>query len=320
MNCTFPAGAIALGLVMTGSRAQGVSPADPSVFGEFVGSTPCGEVIRQLLRIPSNAESDLIRWKLTLYQDEKTRAPSRYGLRCEYGLTSPGKPGLAGDATTLERQGTWRTRKGTKSNAEAIVHELTGAVSLFEVDANVLQVLNPDGSLMIGNGGWSYTLNRADHAEKPVDEALAVSQPEMSYQISPVATGPTVFGVFEGRTPCQGIARELRIPVSAASTKTKWRVTLHQNSETHAPTTFKMEGSLFRRGAREGTWSIRRGTEADANAVTYRLAPTEAQPAVFLLKGDENVLFFLSQNQRPLVGHDEFSYTLNRRIATPAGK
>ena len=92
----------------------------------------------------------------------------------------------------------------------------------------------------------------------------------------------------------------------------KWRVTLCQNPQTAAPTTYKIEGSLHRANAREGTWSIIRGAKTDPNAIVYRLSPDQAEPALFLLKADDNVLFFLNQNLEPMVGHAEFSYTLNR--------
>jgi hypothetical protein len=184
------------------------------VFGIFVGTTPGSQSIRQLLQISSDPEPEVIRWKLTLYQEEKTLAPAGYQLRCDYGLTAPGEPGLA---------------KGIK--------------------------LNPDRSLMIGNGGWSYSLNRAERAEELVDPALSRSEPDMSYRISALATGPAVAGVFEGRSPCRGIARQLRIPSHPACLKAKWRVTLYQNPETLTPTTYRIEGTFFRRGAVEGTWA-----------------------------------------------------------------
>jgi len=294
------------------------SAGDPSVFGVFAGSSPGGGTIRQLLRIPSNAEADLIQWKLTLFQDAKTQAPSGYELRYAYSSTDPGKPRLAEGGEILQRQGAWTVGKGIKSNPDAVVYELDGSVSFFRADANILHLLNPDRSLMIGTGGWSYTLNRTDHSEKPVDPALALSQPDMSYQISPLATGPAVFGVFEGRSPCQGIARELRILVDPACTKAKWRVTLYRNPETLAPTLYKVEGSLYRSGAREGTWTLIHGTQLDPSAIVYRLAPTGSEPALFLLRGDDNVLFLLNQNRNPLVGHGDFSYTLNRRSANGA--
>jgi hypothetical protein len=307
---------LAVGFGMAILNAPRSWASEPSVFGVFCGSSPCGEPIRQALRIPTNGAPELIEWKLTLYQDATAHTPSRYELHCDYGLTVPNKPGLAKDVKTLERQGTWTLSKGTKSNPDAVVYEFNGAISLLQVDSNILHVLNPDRTLMIGNGGWSYTLNRTDHAEKRPEQALMQSQPDMSYQISPLATGPTVFGVFEGRSPCQGIARELKKSVHAGSAKVKWRVTLYQNPETLAPTTYKVESSLHRRNPREGDWSIVRGTQKDPNAIVYRLAPTKDEAALFLLKGDDNVLFFLDQSRNPLVGHCEFSYTLNRRTTS----
>jgi hypothetical protein len=216
----------------------------------------------------------------------------------------------------LERKGRWTIVKGAKFNADAVVYELKGAVSLFKVDQNLLHVLNRDRSLMIGTGGWSYTLNRNDVLEKPASLPPSTVPVVPERTISAVATGPSVFGVFEGRSPGQGIARELKI--IADSPKAKWRVTLYQNPETRAPTTYKVESTLHRKGPREGNWTIVRGTDADSKAVVYRLEPTETEAALFFLKGDDNVLFFLNQDGKPLVGNADFSYTLNRRKTPPS--
>ena len=166
---------------------------------EFVGSSPSGEAIRPLLQIPADAESDLIEWKLTLH-------PATYELHCKYGQVVQGRPGLGKQIKTLERKGSWTITKGTKSHPKAVVFELDGAVSLFQVDSNILHILNPDRSLMVGNGGWSYTLNRREASDKPGERSF---ETDMSYPISSLATGPTVFGVFEGRSPCHSIAHEL---------------------------------------------------------------------------------------------------------------
>ena len=121
---------LALGSGMTGLNAQTSSAADPSVFGVFAGSSPCGDAIRQLLGISSDVPADLVQWKLTLYQDPKTLAPARYELRYDYGSTAAGKPGLATGVKTFQQQGTWALGKGIKSNPDAVVYELNGAVSL----------------------------------------------------------------------------------------------------------------------------------------------------------------------------------------------
>ena len=152
-------------------------------------------------------------------------------------------------------------------------------------------------------------LTCADLAEEPGDKAQTTG---MSYTISPRATGPTVCGLFEGRSPCRRISRALNLPEEPGCIKVKWRVTLYQNPETSTPTTYKIEGSLHRQNPREGNWTILRGTKTDPNAILYRLEPTQTEAPLFLLKGDDNVLFFLDANHKPLIGDAEFSYTLNR--------
>jgi hypothetical protein len=121
--------------------------------------------------------------------------------------------------------------------------------------------------------------------------------------------------VFEGRSPCHGIARELKIPTHAGCIKAKWRVTLYQNEKTSGPTTYKIEGTLQRQNVREGAWNIVRGTKRDPNTTVYQLNASGNEAPLFLLKGDDNVLFFLDQKREPMVGHAEFSYTLNRVIS-----
>src|SRR5262245_47821394 len=125
---------------------------EAAVFGVFAGSTPCDDSIRQLLQIPAGVAADLIQWQLTLRNEPKTLAAACYELHCKYGQGATAK--------TVERQGRWRITKGAKSNPGATVYELDGGPSLLRVDDSVLHVLNRDGSLMVGGGGWSYTLYR----------------------------------------------------------------------------------------------------------------------------------------------------------------
>ena len=287
----------------------------PSVTREFCGSTPCDSSIRELLGISTNGLKEipeLMEWQLTLHRDPKTLEPAKYELRCDYGITVPNHPGIGKRIATIRRDGKWSI-KATTNSTPTVTYDLAGAISLRQIQPNILHLLKPDRTLMIGNGGWSYTLNATAPAEAIVDPALARTVPDMSYPISPLATAPAVLAVFEGRTPCLGIARELKIPVPASATKAKWRITFHQDPATGMPTTYKIEGTLFRRAAREGKWTITRGTKTDPTATIYQLTSPDAEP-LHLLKGDDNVLFFLDQNRTPMVGHCEFSYTLNRRL------
>jgi hypothetical protein len=158
-------------------------------------------------------------------------------------------------------------------------------------------------------------LNRAESAETLGTPAPPPATPPESYTILPLETGPAVFGIFAGRTPYQGIARHLKKDANARGTKLKWLVTLFQNPATLTPTTYRLEGTLYRRNIREGKWSIVHGTETDPNAIIYLLEPTQTEAELSLLKGDENILFFMDGHRKPLVGHAEFSYTLNREEA-----
>jgi hypothetical protein len=285
---------------------------------EFVGSTPCEAGTREFLGgLAADAPCHCIVWKVTLSTNESTGLATTYTLAAQYRVPTRSNPNQSEDGPTVTSRGTWDIAKGAQCGPDAVVYRMTAENSkrslLFvKVGENLLHLLNADRSLAVGNGGWSYTLNRAERVEKIVEPAIAATVPDMSYKISPMATGAAVFGVFEGRSPCHGIGGELDMPQHAGCNKVKWRVTLYQNPETSAPTKYKVEGTLFRRAPREGTWSVIRGTKTDPNAVVYRLRETEKQPALLLWRADTNVLFFLDEKREPMVGSGEFSYTLNR--------
>jgi hypothetical protein len=280
-----------------------ISVAHADVFGVFVGSTPPDRALLDPLGVPADAKIERVQWQLTLQRD-----PARYELQYEYGAGAKGV-----------RKGDWNVRRGIKSDPRAIVYELRGAFTLAQVDVNLVQVLDAEGNYRIGNGGWSFTLNRSDQTERRVAEEAARNVPDMSYPISPLSSGPDVYAVFGGRTPCQGIARQLNVRVPQGCSKAKWRLTLYRDPATRAPTRYKVEGSLFLGGAREGNWKILRGLGEDSDALVYRLDATETQPELLLLKGDENVLFILTEARHPRVGHDEFSYTLDRTPPRTSG-
>jgi len=134
-----------------------------------------------------------------------------------------------------------------------------------------------------------------------------------------VAVGPSVVGTFDGRFPCADIARDWQLTVSPECWKVKWRVTLFQDPVSHQPTTYKLRGVLGTAREREGKWTIVRGTKTDPNAVVYQLDSEKPDIYVYLLKGDDNVLFILDQARDFRVGTDYLSYTLNRVDSQQAG-
>ncbi|MDB4919021.1 MAG: hypothetical protein JWQ54_1004 [Mucilaginibacter sp.] len=74
-------------------------------------------------------------------------------------------PGFIGGGKKAEAEGRWIITKGTKANRNAVVYQLNpgkgkSAIFFVKMDDNILHLLYSDKSLMIGNSGWSYTLNR----------------------------------------------------------------------------------------------------------------------------------------------------------------
>ena len=283
---------------------------------EFIGSTLGDALPREFLGgLATNAPCHCITWHITLSAHDKAGLSGTYNLTALYQVPTRDNTNRSEPGPKVAAKGTWEILKGAKPVYRFTSEKSERSLSFLKVGENLLHLLNSDGHLMVGNGGWSYTLNRADRAEKPVDESATQEAPTTSYKIAPMATGPAVFGVSEGRSPCHGISRELKLPQYTGCTKVKWRVTLYQNPETSAPTTYKVEGTLHRQTPREGTWSIIHGTKADPNATVYQLNSTKNEAALLLLKADDNVLLFLNQDREPLVGNADFSYTLNRVAA-----
>ena len=135
------------------------------------------------------------------------------------------------------------------------------------------------------------------------------NQPSQVYPGGGIATGSHVYGVFAGRTACQDIMKELNLEVSAACIKRKMKVILYQDPGTGKPTTYETKG--MDRWSGKGNWFILQGTPTDPGATVFQIV-LDAKTSLFLLKGDDNVLFILDKNKNFLIGNGKFSYTLNR--------
>ena len=147
----------------------------------------------------------------------------------------------------------------------------------------------------------------------------------------PIPKGPSVFGDFEGRTPCRGMAKQLQIATDADCEKLKCGLLLYRDSVTFQPTNYtlsivgggdivKQEGGSYRWKVLEGKWAIVKGMKSNPDAVIYQLALGTGTAYLYLLKGDENVLFVLDENKAFRVGNVDFSYTLNRVELVPGKK
>ena len=264
---------------------------------QFVGTMPCGEAVRAFL---GGAPCQSVIWRLDLGVTE--RGEPGWSLNSAYGSNSAASVGTMPDGLhisgKLEKSGmTYR-----------LISNTSKSISFRQVSSTLIHLLDEQNRLVPGTSAWSYTLSRADVTDDP-------GRPEQifggSYTLSPRQTGNTLFGMFGGRTPCTSLVRALHITLNDGCQRLKWRVTLLQNPSTHEPTRYKIEGSLHH-PAREGLWRIVRGIAADADAVVYQLDGTETEGPMLLWKADDNVLFLLDEQKRPLVGTIDFSYTLSR--------
>lgn len=149
------------------SCSQQNDPDASSILGVFVASTPCSNGTRPLPGIAVNTDCELIKWKLTLYQNEVTKSPTTYKIHALYGLPKQGTKGLIGGGKKIEMEGKWTIIKGTASDRNVIIYQLNDietskSISFIKLNDNLLHLLDSEQHLMIGNAGWSYTFNRKD--------------------------------------------------------------------------------------------------------------------------------------------------------------
>ena len=135
------------------------------------------------------------------------------------------------------------------------------------------------------------------------------NQPSQVYPGGGIATGPNVYGVFAGRTACQEFMKELNLETSHDCIKRKMKIILYQDPATGKPTTYETKG--MGKWSGKGKWFILQGTPTDPRAIVFQVE-LDAKTSLFLLKGDDNVLFILDKNKNFLIGNARFSYTLNR--------
>lgn len=112
----------------------------------YTGSTPAGQTVKSFLGIPLPDSIDFIRWKVTI-------SDNHYQLSCNYGIGKPNTNGFIDGGTKMELSGEckkgenyYQFRNGTKT------------LKVIQLNEDLLHLLNTDNSLLIGNGGWSYTL------------------------------------------------------------------------------------------------------------------------------------------------------------------
>ena len=290
-------------------------PQGPEVYGLFQGNTPCSSQVRPLPQIPTDTECEQMIWNLVLYQDPATGAPTTYKLTSAYGLAKPHTNDLVDGGTPIVMEGSWTITTGIKSDSEETVYELNAndsqtTVPFLKVSDDLIHILSSEKTLLVGNGAWSYTLNRMeDQRPTELSEESRPDPPTRPPQ-PPMPAGSSIFAIFDGRTPCHEVVLEFtNTEPFPGCLKIKWRLTLYKDSATGEPSTYLFMGtSQFR----EGSWSIINGMNGDPDAIVYQLYPEDAQEPVSFLKVDDNHLYLMDRKLNLLVGNELFSFTLSR--------
>jgi hypothetical protein len=263
----------------------------------LVGSTPGDAAIKAMLSIDPAKKVDFIRWHISLNETGRT-----FALNASYGVGRPNTPDFMGGGEKVSLEGTY----AVSNDGNMAVYKLTSdksprPISILKLNDNIFHILSVDNRLMVGSGGWSYSLSRKQVAATRSGDLPSFPQAELSKFPTQVE--------FVGRTPCEEIAREYKWPVENECFKLKWKLVLFRDSKTGEPTTYDLQGTLHRAEPIKGKWTIVNGLKY----VVYRLDPDKPDMSISFLVGDENVLFFLDKENRLFGANADFSYTLNRR-------
>jgi hypothetical protein len=297
----FPLSLVAISLTINScSQTKNNSPSE---LASFEATTPCDEISRSLLKIPSTDTSVMMKWSLTLL------TPTTYKLVYTYGMDKPGTRGFSEGAITKEQTGTW-TKSKYKNRELYTFIAVNTTLSFLKLNENVLHLLDAHKNLMVGNGAWGYTLNRINPVRLSSNEAN-------SNKIEDVILNDSI--VFDGRMPCYAPLLALSGKTSAGCHLVKCRIIFFSDTKLHSPSSLKFYtihvGTGGTRYLATGKWIITRGTKMDPDATLYQLQfnSEKQQQNLVLLKGDDNVLFLLDNEMNCMAGNDYCSFTLNRK-------
>jgi hypothetical protein len=263
---------------------------------KLVGSTPGDSAVKTILGIKSDAVIDFIRWDLDFKADQS------FTLAIHYGENQPNTLGFKQGGIQQKIEGKyqvstteeWQELYTLKSNDGKVV------LNLAAINANIFHILDYQNQLLVGNAGWSYTLNQKS------DQSGGV----IKFKSSGTQSAESKL-VFEGRTPCQEFTiLHPEMKASPDCFKIKWRLILHRDAKTGLPASCTTR-NIVDNQPRDvvGTWDLL--TTPRANI--YQLNLPGLQDPILLMEADTNILYFLDDKQNLLIGNKDFSFTLNRK-------
>ena len=165
MNLLQPAFAFMILSACLAGEDRDINSRKPSLQIVFVGTTPCGQMIRPMHKVSQEADCALVKWTLTLYQDPVTLKPTTYKLSAINRFIVKGTNQYSEPGIKSEGEGKWTIVQGTKTNPNSILYRLESgntetSISFLKISDKLIHLLNNEGRLMIGNEFFSYTLNR----------------------------------------------------------------------------------------------------------------------------------------------------------------
>ncbi|GHM98914.1 hypothetical protein WSM22_04040 [Cytophagales bacterium WSM2-2] len=256
--------------------------------------------------IPANVNIDFIRWVLTLQTGSKN-----FQVEINYGEGEPNTPGFKNGGLKKSFEGKYTLSEDDKHYGKCQLYhlksnQLVPELTLLRINENLYHFLTSQNKLMIGTGGWSYTLNNKEpDLKESKSPSFLLSSNLLKEIVSPV--------VFVGRTPCREFAAEHHLNASSTCIKLKWKLTLNRDAITHQPTTYSIRKVVDNKPKDvTGRWVLRKGGPSNPDAVIVQLDPDDPDKSILLIAGDENVLFFLHKDLTMYVGDNNFSFTLNR--------
>jgi len=278
----------------------------------LVASTPGDDAMKSMLAIPAATKVDFIRWNLVLGEMKANATEDTFSLNIIYGEGEPGTPGFKNGGEKGEIRGSYSVTKSNDQKLHGVIYhlksiQLPGEISFVKLNENLYHLLTSSAELMIGNGGWSYSLNR----KVLIKETTPLPQ---------LTNTSTIFSdtsrqvIYDGRTPCQSFASDHLMKASSECFKLKWRLVLNRDPVTHEPTTYKMRkvvDNAFKDVT--GPWSITKGVPGNNNVLIISTDPGKGKETISFLVGDSNVLFLLDTEGKLYVGNGDFSYTLNKK-------
>lgn len=266
----------------------------------LIGSTPGDAEIKSLLVIAADKAVDFIRWDLSF-----DPSGNEYILNINFGEGQPNTSGFKGDGEKRAILGRYSVAKNLERKVYTFSSpQLAGPISLVEISDNVFHFLTSTNRLMVGNGGWSYTLSRK--------ERVSVGAPSLTTLATALLDDRSPEVIFDGRTPCVDLGRA-DLQLGSECRKLKWKLTLYRNPNTGRPTAYRLQSTMNRPRAIEGKWTLINGMHANPRALILQLDPDKADASISFLVGDDNVIFLLKKDHQLLAGNGDFAFTLNRR-------